>query len=74
MIEVKPEFYRNKKNGKLYIGFGTAFNATNGTDEFRQLMTVYCRADGSDLYIREFNEFLDKFERVDVEIKEGAIG
>lgn len=56
--------YRNKKTGKVYFAFGLVENQTN--DQAGQAMVSYrSREDGErKVYVREVQEFLEKFERV----------
>ncbi|SJZ65460.1 hypothetical protein SAMN02745174_01192 [Cetobacterium ceti] len=51
--------WRNKKNGKLYEVLSTAINATNKDDGV--IMVLYTI--DNRLFVREYNEFLVKFER-----------
>ena len=56
--------YRNKKKGTLYKLIGTAINCTNAQDG--QIMLIYEPVEGEHLvFVRERNEFYEKFELVD---------
>lgn len=55
---VKTGDYRHNKTGKLYTVLYIAFDKNNDT----QLQVVY--RDSHDIYIREINDFLDKFSKV----------
>lgn len=48
------------KTGKTYIMCGIVTNATNENDG--QSMVLYCSKDGM-CFVREVNEFIEKFER-----------
>ena len=50
--------YRNKKNGKIYIVLGEVFDCTN-----EKVCILY--NDGQKLFVREKNEFFEKFEKVE---------
>jgi hypothetical protein len=51
---------RNKKNNKLYEIIGDVVNTTNELDG--QIMVLY--TDGKSMYVREKEEFNNKFENV----------
>lgn len=55
---VKTGDYRHNKTGKIYTVMYIAFDKNNDT----QLQVVY--RDNHDIYIREINDFLDKFTMV----------
>jgi hypothetical protein len=62
MIEnVELTGYTNIKTGNPYTVKGFAINATNKDDG--QVMVIYTRSDveNSDLYVREIEEFKQKF-------------
>ena len=52
--------YKNNKNGKLYCYLNIVINCTNDYDG--QVMILYEREDMQ--FVREFNEFHDKFTLV----------
>lgn len=52
--------YRNKKKGSLYHAYGMKINCTNAQDG--QLMVEYGEA-----YVREVDEFLEKFELIEAD-------
>ena len=57
----KGSFWRNLKNGLRYEILGHALNKTNANDD--QIMVVYRATGGMMLmYVREENEFKEKFE------------
>lgn len=53
--------YRNKKNGKTYIVLGEVVDCTNERDG--TICILY--NDGLKLFVREKNEFFEKFEKVE---------
>jgi hypothetical protein len=58
--------YRNKKKGTLYKLIGTAINCTNAQDG--QIMLIYEPYEQEEehlVFVRERNEFYEKFELVD---------
>lgn len=55
---VKTGDYRHNKTGKIYTVMYIAFDKNNDT----QLQVVY--RDRHDIYVREINDFLDKFSKV----------
>ena len=58
--------YRNKKKGTLYKLIGTAINCTNAQDG--QIMLIYEPFEQGDeplIFVRERQEFYEKFEFVD---------
>ena len=58
--------YRNKKKGTLYKLIGTAINCTNAQDG--QIMLIYEPYEQKEehlVFVRERNEFYEKFELVD---------
>ena len=55
---VKTGDYRHNKTGKIYTVMYIAFDKNNDT----QLQVVY--RDSHDIYVREINDFLDKFSKV----------
>lgn len=57
---MKHNKYRNKKNGKIYIVIGKVIDCTNERDG--TICILY--NDGQKLFVREENEFFEKFERV----------
>lgn len=59
---VIPAVYRNKKNGEAYHTLHTAYNATNSADN--ELMVVYYSKKHDMSFVREINEFKEKFEYV----------
>ena len=52
--------WKNKKSGDIYYFVGTVINATN--DRLGQMMVEYTK--GGIKFVREENEFYEKFERV----------
>lgn len=57
--------YRNKKTGNVYVVLGQVTNATNAQDG--QEMVLYARDEGwarSQKFVRDINEFTEKFEEV----------
>ena len=60
MINTK---YRNKKNGNIYIVFNYAIDCTNERDGTNVI--IYYPENNKDfLCVREKNEFLVKFEKI----------
>lgn len=55
---IKAGEYKHNKTGKLYTVLYVAIDKNNDT----QLQVVY--RDNHDIYIREINDFLDKFSKV----------
>lgn len=55
--------YKHKKTGNLYWKVGECINATNANDG--QHMVLYRNADGM-MFVREVNEFYEKFVIVSV--------
>lgn len=53
--------YRNKKNGKIYIVLGEVIDCTNERDG--TICVLY--DDRQRLFVREKNEFFEKFEKVE---------
>lgn len=57
--------FRHLKSGRLYHKVGVAIDATNATEG--RTMVIYCREDDPRaFFVREHEEFMKKFERVDV--------
>ncbi|MBF0192504.1 MAG: hypothetical protein HQL99_15405 [Magnetococcales bacterium] len=56
--------YRHKKTGKLYVLLAHAVDCTNERDGTGVLIYHPCD-DGHSIYVREHEEFKDKFELVD---------
>lgn len=54
--------YKNKKKGTLYLVIGKAIDATNSRDGNK--VVVYQSCEDSQLYVRDEEEFLVKFELV----------
>lgn len=54
------KLYRNKKNGNLYIYHGEVINCTNENDG--QVMVSYGSMEKGEKFVREKNEFFEKFE------------
>lgn len=50
----------HKKTGKLYVALGVIINATNACDG--QKMVLYANEHGM-TFVREYEEFWEKFER-----------
>jgi hypothetical protein len=57
---MKNHKYRNKKNGKVYIVLGEVIDCTNERDG--TVCILY--TDEKKLFVREKNEFFEKFEKV----------
>jgi hypothetical protein len=56
--------YRNNKNGNIYTIFSNTFiNTTNGPGN-GQIMVGYFNSDGQ-LFVRENNEFYQKFTKIE---------
>lgn len=53
--------WKNKKNQELYLVIGTLINATNSNDG--EKMVLYSK--NNKYFVREYNEFLLKFERIE---------
>lgn len=53
--------WKNKKNQELYSVIGTLINATNSNDG--EKMVLYSK--NNKYFVREYNEFLLKFERIE---------
>ena len=53
-------YWINKKNKKIYKAITTAKNASNKNDY--ELMMLYKDVETGEQYVREFNEFTNKFE------------
>jgi len=61
-------FYIHVKTGKIYRLLAYATNCTNAQDG--ELMAVYCPNDnGSDIYVREIDEFNEAFTLIGDEIE-----
>jgi hypothetical protein len=58
---MKSKKYRNKKNGKIYIVLGEVIDCTNERDG--TICVLY--NDGQKLFVKEKNEFFEKFEVVE---------
>lgn len=58
---MKSNKYKNKKNGKIYIVLGTVIDYTNE----REGTICILYNDGKKLFVREKNEFFEKFEKVE---------
>ena len=56
------------KTGNTYFMCGIVANATNENDG--QQMVLYCSKDGM-CFVREFNEFIEKFDRYKEEETDG---
>lgn len=56
--------YRNKKNGYLYRVYDSVVDATNSTEG--RIMILYGPLDSDKpLFVRDRDEFREKFEKVD---------
>ena len=62
MIDVQNVIWRHNKTGKIYKTLGTVINCTNEQDG--QIMYLY--TDGNLTFVREANEFLNKFSACEV--------
>lgn len=62
-IRVQAQKFTHKKTGKIYRRIAHGIDCTNSRDGL--LVVIYCSEDaGDEIYVREANEFLDKFEEV----------
>lgn len=52
--------WRNKKTGDIYIKFGDGIDTTNLRDSIP--VVIYLR--NQKIFVRERNEFLEKFEQI----------
>lgn len=59
-IKMRNNKYINKKNGKIYIVIGKVIDCTNERDG--TICILY--NDGKKLFVREKNEFFEKFEKI----------
>jgi hypothetical protein len=61
---MNKEIYRNIKKGTLYEVIGVTMNCTNAQDG--QQMVMYRGLEAhSRIYVREYTEFYQKFEKVE---------
>lgn len=61
-ISLAPPFI-HKKTGNIYRRIGHGIDCTNSRDG--TLVVIYCSEEnGDEIYVREANEFLQKFEEV----------
>lgn len=59
-IEFKQR-YKHKKTGKTYLAYDpNIINATNANDQ--QILILY--TNGTKIFVREYNEFHEKFELI----------
>ena len=63
---MSDRIYRHKKTGKLYVVLNMeVINCTNANDD--QIMVAYKNKEFKDLFVREKNEFLERFELTDID-------
>jgi hypothetical protein len=61
---MKDMLYRHIKSGTLYqVIEDNVVDATNG--EHKKAMVLYKHVDAEQLYVRDWVEFMEKFEKVD---------
>ena len=65
-MNFEPGLYRNKKTRVVYLATGTRIDCTNSRDG--TVVVLY----GND-YVRELNEFLEKFEKESDEEPQGNV-
>lgn len=61
---LRAGLYRNKKTGHVYRAYASAVNATNKSDG--QVMVQYRDVHEDTNYVREVEEFREKFRKVDL--------
>lgn len=66
------EIYRNKKNGQLYEKHGFVMDMTNSRVGTYSVLYSLLVSDDPVKYVREAEEFNEKFEQVDVEAEMAA--
>lgn len=54
--------WKNKKTGKRYVIVDTAIDKTNERSGLKVI--IYRHEDGNGIFVRELNEFYEKFERI----------
>lgn len=69
-MDFKTGFYQNKKNGGIYYAEKILTNCTNLQEG--QIMVEYYKkgnfgVDFSNGYVREINEFMEKFEPINID-------
>lgn len=57
------KYWRHIKTGNIYVRLMEVINSTNGEND-GQLMIVY-ESRANEKFVREKNEFLEKFEPID---------